>query len=301
MAVANPLVPAADLHWTYQRVEAGSDLIQGDILARTDDLVTLLTEVHAHFRDEKYLGFMVVTQSCDLVRRVSDSCKAHYISLAVIRSLNPMLDTLFQAYGTEHFGEVYFGERKQTATQLVERILNQNEQSIGLFYLHPDLDAGISEASVALLRVTIALRAEHYDMLIAARRGRLKPEFANKLGWLVGNLYSRVATPDWDDFESKEFKRLCKDLVSKGGRRYWLPKAQIDNAIEQKVNDEALAGEAAVNRIKEVAPKSPKARALDRVREIGNELFGTVDDGIFQDLVKRLQNDQTFSNAFRND
>ena len=156
-------------HWTYDGFSATSDLMQGDILARTSDLVRLLTEVHAHFRDEKYLGFMVVTQSCDLVRRKGSPCRAHHISLAVIRSLNPVLDSLFRDFGSKHFADIYIDEQKDRAHQLVERILNQNEQAIGLFYLHPDSDAGIAEASVALLRVTIALRSEHYEMLIAAR------------------------------------------------------------------------------------------------------------------------------------
>jgi hypothetical protein len=286
-------------HWTYDGFAADPHLMQGDILARTNELVQLLSDVHAHFCDEKYLGFMVVTQSCDLVRRKGDDCKTHYITLAVIRSLNPILDMLFREFGTDHFKDVYIDERRTSAGHLVERILNQNEQSFGLFYLHPDSDAGVAEASVALLRVTIALRAEHYNLLIAARRGRLKAEFSNKLGWLIGNLYSRVATADWEDHEGNGFRQLCEDLVSKGGRRQWLPKAHIERAVKQNLHSEGLAGEAAARRIKEVAPKSQKSVAIERVREIAGDIFG---DGHNDDLAKlalRLENDPSFSNACR--
>jgi len=47
--------------------------------------------------------------------------------------------------------------------------------------------------------VITTLKSHHYDALIDARRGRLAPDFQAKFGWLVGNLYSRAATPDWAD------------------------------------------------------------------------------------------------------
>src|SRR5207247_8080250 len=84
--------------------------------------------------------------------------------------------------------------------QFLERVINQNEQAHGLFYLHPDADVGIAVPAAAMLRVSISLRSrEHYNVLKAARCGRLRAEFRNKLGWLTGNLYSRVDTPDWAD------------------------------------------------------------------------------------------------------
>ncbi len=68
-------------------------------------------------------------------------------------------------------------------------------------YLKVETDAGIVTPSVIMLRISIALRREHYDLLCQARCGRLSAEYANKLGWLSGNLYSRIATPDWEDQE----------------------------------------------------------------------------------------------------
>ncbi len=273
--------------------------MQGDILARTDELVELLGKVHAHFQKEKYLGFLVVTQSCDLVRRGGD-CKTSYVSIAVIRSLHPFLDSLFKEFGNEHFPDVCAQERKQSAQQLVERILNQNEWSLGLFYLHPDADAGVAEASVALLRVSIALLDEHYPLLVRARRGRLRPEFSNKLGWLVGNLYSRIATPDWSDSPNPaEFNSLQEELVSKGGRRQWLPKRLIENAIKQNLHAENLAGADAAKRIQQVAPKSSKKLALERVSEIAKGVLGETSKAAIDQIAKRLENDPEFAKACR--
>src|SRR5205807_2422402 len=41
--------------------------------------------------------------------------------------------------------------------ELLERIINQNEQTLGLFYLEPDGDLKLAVGAVALLRVTIVL------------------------------------------------------------------------------------------------------------------------------------------------
>ena len=55
--------------------------------------------------------------------------------------------------------------------------------------------------------MSIALKAAaHYDVCLKAKIAQLDHVFAAKVGWLTGNLYSRVATPDVeekiDDFEN---------------------------------------------------------------------------------------------------
>src|SRR5690606_8754619 len=92
--------------------------------------------------------------------------------------------------------------------ELFERIFNQNEQSLGLFFLHEDSDSGIYEASIAMLRISVALKNEHYHTLMNSRKGRLNEEFRAKLGWLIGNLYARPATRDWRDAESEGSSKL---------------------------------------------------------------------------------------------
>ena len=197
------------MHWTYDPLVDG-DLEQGDILTPDDRLRGVLDEVHRHFNGDKYLAFMVTTQSCDLVRR-RGYAGARYISIATVRSLKSVWLKLLSAVAQAPLGGSYFNVKdKQRAELLFKRIIDQNEQALGLFYLHPDVDASIGEPAVAFLRVTISLRAEHYDALVAARSARLRSDFRAKFGWLLGNLYARAATRDWGD-EATD-RDACEDL-----------------------------------------------------------------------------------------
>jgi hypothetical protein len=99
---------------------------------------------------------------------------------------------------------IFRNETKEAARQFLERLVNQNESATGLFYLFPDVDAGITRDAVAVLRIAITLRSEHYDVLVNSRVGALQHEFQAKLGWLVGNLYSRIGTRDWSEEPEKE-------------------------------------------------------------------------------------------------
>ena len=113
-------------YFTYQEV-TGSDLCQGDILSPTKPLRSLLAEVHPHFHDRKYIAFMVLTQTCDLVRRDNQQFRTRYVNLAVVRPLRDVLLTLLdrecemaQVRGTRLSG-VYAVETKVKAERLLER------------------------------------------------------------------------------------------------------------------------------------------------------------------------------------
>jgi hypothetical protein len=55
----------------------------------------VLQLVHNHFADPKYLAFIVLTQTCDLVVR-KKACKAKHISLAVIRPLSALVPSFLE-------------------------------------------------------------------------------------------------------------------------------------------------------------------------------------------------------------
>jgi hypothetical protein len=256
------------LHWTYCTFETDSDLQQGDIVSRTDELLGVLKNVHSYFCDERYLAFIVVTQSCDLVRRKEGACKARHISLAVVRELDRVLPGLISEVCAYKNTKILRSELKVEAREFVSRILDQNEQAKGLFYLHPSADAGIATASVAFLRITITLRQEHYELLQNCRVGRLEPEFTNKLGWLVGNLYSRVGTPDWADHEGSQrkdmlVKEYLDDAVPDG---CWVPDSWIRSAVEQDVDLSSLQGLAA-NELRKYAPTPPLNVMIDEIHQ----------------------------------
>lgn len=254
------------LHWTYCTSDPASDLQQGDILSRTDELLAVLSDVHSYFCNERYIAFLVVTQSCDLVQRKTGSCKARHISLAVIREFDRVLPGLVSEICAFKNTQIFRSESKLEAKEFVSRVLDQNEQARGLFYLHPSADAGIATASVAFLRVTITLRQEHYELLQRCRVGRLEPEFTNKLGWLVGNLYSRVGTPDWADKEGEKRKELLvneylEDAIPESN---WVPDSWINAAVTQSVDLSLLQGPPA-SELRKFAPQPPLNLVIDEV------------------------------------
>ncbi len=207
-------------HWTYEDFKTTDDLRQGDILRPNADLLKIFNDVHPHFVNSKYLGFIVTSQSCDLATRENNACSAHHINIAAVRSLSQVFLGLLESECSPIYEGVYNERDKNKVFNLVNRIFNQNEQKIGLFYLFPDASVEFGEDAVAFLRVSVAVKREHYKELQAARCGRLQGEFANKLGWLVGNLYSRIGTKDWP---SNELKKKTNKFISQLDEVNWIP------------------------------------------------------------------------------
>jgi hypothetical protein len=285
------------LHWTYSDFSASDDLLQGDIISRTAELVAVLSEVFPYFCDERYTAFLVTTQSCDLVRRGTNPCKAKYVSLAVIRELGPLLPEILDEVCGSGFPGIYRKESRYLAEQLLVRIINQNEQARGVFYLHQDAEVGIGTPSVALLRVTFALRQQHYELLMRARSGRLQGEYANKLGWLAGNLFSRVATPDWEDQEHdvgasrKQAKQLLR-FVTEVNDQNWVSEEWIKEAQRKSVNLAELDPKTAYSQLEEHAPPEPIEVMLQRMEGIGRELLAE------RELTLALRQSEEFLLAF---
>jgi hypothetical protein len=279
-------------HWTYRSFDPAGDLQQGDIIRRSPALLAVLSEVLSHFCDERYTAFLVVTQSCDLVKRNEEVCKAEYVNLCVIRELEPLLPTLLESCCGAGIPGVFDSERRLYAEQLLKRVVNQNEQTRGLFYLHPDADVGIATASVALLRVSIALRRDHYRILQECRCGRLGPEYAAKLGWLTGNLYSRVATPDWEDQEkdesasTKQAQSLLR-RISRPNDENWVSAKWLKAAREKNVDLNNISVERFRSTLAEHAPRDLFAVVLESVQRVGNGVIVPLSRRFFRTLAER--------------
>jgi len=162
----------------------------------------------------------------------------------------------------------YHQESKGRAKQLLERILNQNAQAEGMFYLHPDVAVKIVEPSVALLQVSVALRArEHYDTLVNARSGRLVEQFQSKLGWLIGNLFSRVATKDLRPSDRKEL--IARFLGSADDfpvdKPQWVPKKKIEVAQKAGLDISGMSRGEIAAALAQHRPTPAKEVAIDRV------------------------------------
>jgi hypothetical protein len=282
------------LHWTYEEAPIDGDLRQGDVLARTAELVDILGKVLPYFCDERYTGFLVVTQDCDLALRKTQQCKARHINLAVIREVEPLIPTLIEAECGTEFPSVYRRETSERAVEVLRKIINLNDQSGGLFYLH-NVSASASSLpvlatpSVALLRVTISLRREHYDALRRARQCRLTPVYALRLGWLVGNLYSRVATPDWEDQENNEkaahqqAARLLEFITEKD-KENWVPSSWLAGAKGEGVDIGSISLKILASELKRYAPPPPMKSAAKQAGDVAADMFQSF-------AVKTLQDD----------
>lgn len=277
--------------------------MQGDVLEVTPMLQEVLSHAHPHFLNEKYSGFMILTQTCDLVRRDSVACGSRYINLAVIRPLSAIMPVLLDRACKKidnvklREGRVYCLKSRARADMLLERIVNQNEQAMGLFYLHPDADAKIAEPSVAMLPVSIALRAEHYDALLKSRSARLGEGFRGKLGWLIGNLYSRIATQDWE----KETAKRAQEIIANMDDLLWVDEQRLQGVLQQVPSSKSAE---TVSQLKTLLNEyNPPTRLQKSLQCIETHLKGLLPEeasaSVIGKLKARLQNDLGFKDQLK--
>ncbi|MBS0165520.1 MAG: hypothetical protein JSR29_05545 [Nitrospira sp.] len=203
------------LFFTYAQ-PTDAHLQQGDILAKTPELISVIEQVHPYYKNSTYTHFIVLTQSCDLVRRDGTNPKSHYLTLAAIRPLTIVIERELQKYQSDlaRKAMVCKDSLRERLNHFVEQLLNNNSGEF--FYLHPQPDLGFSEPSCAFLRLSVSIKSSmHYQTCYNARLLSLDQIFQSKLGWLVGNMYSRVGTDDWVPKEATEaqFSQKVKDVL----------------------------------------------------------------------------------------
>ncbi len=186
-------------HYVYQEPDKKT-LCQGDVLRRTPALVTHLEQYHPYYsKHTDYKYFIVLTQSCDLVRRDGKPPSSPYITLAAVRPVEEALRREAAKSQTPWQREARVIGTKALAklAMFTESLLDNNKD--GYFYLHHDVGLGISQDCCAFLPLSVALKVEHYDLCLDAKIAELKEPFQAKLGYLVGHMYSRVGTAEWSD------------------------------------------------------------------------------------------------------
>ncbi len=285
--------------WEYLQFKDDVDLNQGDILIPTEELTGLFQEIHPHFCDKKYIAFIITTQTCDLVRR-NQVCSAKYINLAVVRYLSEALPHLINSICNPlHDSGIYTKSNKNKIRQLLERVLNQNEQKLGLFHLYPDAMVDITQRSVAFLRVNVTFRSDHYELMLKARKGGLPPPFSNKLGWLMGNLYGRVGTDDW---KKNDMDSMINELLDEGQSTdlMWFDEHETNAFGNLSAHDLRDKTPKEVHDIVSKKVVKPKIKGSRRVCEL---VQGWLDDedttGNLKKLENRLINDSVLKTLFK--
>jgi len=222
-------------HWTYSEVDK-SALFQGDVISKSDGLLKLLKNVHPYFyTSTRYVAFQLITQSCDLVRR-NGKCKAPYLTIAAVREIVDIFEEKeLRKISKLGVGQLVEDSARTRVNNFLTSTINNNNPNY--FFLRGDNNQGILSDCLACLRVTVPLRSEHYDLLLEAKVGQLKDVFQAKLGWLVGNNYSRVGTPDWTG--SKRDKRKQTEIVEAlTDRITFLSDSRLKQAIKVLENEE---------------------------------------------------------------
>ena len=257
-------------HWSYKN-KPSADLEQGDVLKTSEPLLSLLSEYHPYYaKHAENRFYIVITQSCDLVNR-NNSCNARYISIAPVRPLKIIVRREYEdKLNKIDDGAPFASYRvKSEVERFLERLFNNNEPSY--YYLEAEPAAGISEPMCAVLTLPIALKAEHYGVFLESRIISIRDSFQAKLGWLIGQSYSRVGTQDFEQSALKIKVAEVTDILAT-----WLEPSDVENLktlIETRKNinsDELINSEVIGELIKQIPKK--KASAIECILNIAEEL-----------------------------
>lgn len=278
------------MHFTYQDAPFHPDLMQGDVLGRTPKIEAILQQVHPHYYqkvDNKY--FIVLTQDCDLVRRHGQPCDTRYISVAPVRPLRVALNRYIDELSEEGFESetpVCTMNSQGRFRNFLERLLNNNEPTY--FYLRSEPGRGFPEDCCALLALSIPIKAHiHYDSCVEAKLLELAEGFRAKLGWLAGQMFSRVGTEDWPE---DELRAQIKEIVESSS--FWVESRKLKE-LEKQVNAWKAANPGAVlskTVIAELAHRIPKRKDLvaDQILKVlrNSGLVGQADETRVKNLVR---------------
>lgn len=279
-------------HFTYEKNPSLTVLQQGDILEKTDELMAVINTYHPHYGNEGYTHFQVLTQSCDLVLRGKEKkCSSRYITIAAVRSLDLVIKRLLKEdVGPKKAlsdGDSFIcnGNEKPRVKSFLESLFNNNDKKH--FFLKAYPEKGLTNDSCTFLNLAVTIRAhEHYEKCLKAKKIQLESNFQSKLGWLVGNLYSRVGTEDYSEQFSKrqEFDSHIEKVLD--GHVLWIEphNFQFFKKFKSKNQDKSvveLAQDAAIE----------KTRITnDKIVNMADKIYRALELQGHDDLKKKIEN-----------
>lgn len=194
-----PSVETGAPHFFKDASEPSTFLEQGDLIPRSAKVISeVLRRFHPYHVDKVANEmFAVLTQSCDLVKH-NGRAKSRYIAMAPLRPLRLILNREFGDNFLKTPGGYYVigsMETRERYQEFLTRIINNNDSRY--FFVPQRPEQQIAEDMCVLLPLSMSIRIEHYDMCLDGRVAQLTDLFQAKLGWLLGQQFSRVGTPDW--------------------------------------------------------------------------------------------------------
>jgi hypothetical protein len=185
---------------------------------------------------------------------------------------------------------------KNKLTEFMNRLLNNNEP--GFFFLDAE-GTKLANDSVAFLNLSIAIKSDlHLQTCVEAKILQLTDTFQAKLGWLVGQLYSRVGTQDMEP--AKLSKKITDSLT---GVAVWVDDTKI-RALEAKYEQlrrtdpaKTLSDEEIASALRAVP--SMKQQVISRATEVLTEALGAGHESTALKLSKRLSNDAALTKLLK--
>ena len=155
--------------------------------------------------------------------------------------------------------------------EYIKTLLNNNASEY--FFLYPEARLGFIVGMCAFLRESIPLRSYmHYDTFLNARVCSLNPTFQAKLGWLVGHIYSRVATDDWvpSAGTQDEFNDIATRLAD--GACTWVEDRKGGKHVKRSVPITATAAEIIIA-LDAAKIKSKRTEVLERICKVISDKY----------------------------
>jgi hypothetical protein len=179
------------------------DLCQGDVVKVQGELLEIFQKFYPaldHRADRNDQFALILTQSCDLVRRRGSESKpsCNHINVCIVRTLSSHIKREVKTLNKQGLEwnnhqvlpKLAFDGLKDRLAKLIN-----NSESKEHFFL-PKCEC-FPEDMLAILPLSFSFRAsEHYKKFIENRVVSLKPEFCAKIGMLISRYYGRVATMD---------------------------------------------------------------------------------------------------------
>jgi hypothetical protein len=296
-------------HFTYSSELDAFNLSQGDLIKRSAEVDEVVKGIHPYFyQQEENKYFIIVTQSCDLYRR-NGACSARYITVAAVKSLKVTVGRYMDSVLSDPIQRrLQFGDERlrQMTLQFLDRLFNNNEKEY--FFLSKDLESGLSDDYCAFLKLNVPFRAaEHYDVFLRSKILQLSEPFQHKLGYALGNTYSRVGTKDWVPTvyeERKAFDEKLNNVLDQYKGIVW-----YDNDVYKYIKNELkILGpeekeQVDMEKIAELSGNYGKLRAqrlknmIDELGKVMSEVG--VDEAMVTTFKKRIKNNTAFTSAIK--
>ncbi|MES9974909.1 MAG: hypothetical protein ABW094_11655 [Candidatus Thiodiazotropha sp.] len=280
-----------EVHFTYSNSLDSTTLKQGDILAKTPELNSLIKKIHPHYANEEYTHFQILTQSCDLVRRGSrNKCDSRYITLAAIRRFSTVIERLIDN-NIDKNKQISIEAKKWCSDKFKDRIhhvtkslFNNNDKSY--FFLKAFPERGLENDSCTFLHLSIAIKSKnHYNLCLDAKIIELDTNFCSKLGWQVGNLYSRVGTKDYTEgaeISSEKFHGIIEEALDKN--IVWINSEHF--SFFKKIYSENL--DSSNDELIKIAQTQYEKEKRQQIVTLVNQINSLIN--IYSDQAKRLTN-----------